>query len=219
MASDSAMGPADSPDRSPLPSSREERRSLAAANELEWLAFPALEGTHLSWKKGRAVGWDLVSADGAIWATRRGSSIVASGQNYEIQAIFKNKRRNYIYDRHDRQELVDAAGSVELNWTGAHYAGRARTVLSLGGTDYEFPIRGGKYKAKIVMPAVEIGGSAQPIARFRLTCGWYRAAQGRSPRPVEVVVSPDSISTDQMGLVIAVASSWLRSFFDSPGAS
>ena len=90
----------------------------------------------------------------------------------------KSKRRTFIVDRVLREELVDSAGSAGLSWTGGHYKGNAGTLLSIGGRNYRFPVRGSKYNAKTVMPAVEVGGSGSPIARFRLTCGWYRAAAG-----------------------------------------
>ena len=196
--------------------SREERRRPTAENKHDWLEFPGLSGTHLSWRKEESGSWELLSDSGAIWATRRRNSITASGQNYEIRHVMKSKRRNFILDRVLRKELVDSAGSAVLSWTGGHYTGKAGTVLSIGGRNYAFPLRGSKYNAKTVMPAVEVGGSGSPIARFRLTCGWYRAAQGRNPRPVEVVVSPDSLPDHQMALVVAVASPWLRSWFDSP---
>jgi len=198
--------------------SREERRQLAAENKNDWLEFPGLPGTHLMWRKGESGSWELVSGGGAVWVTRRKNSITASGQNYAMHHILKSKRRNFILDRILRWELVDSAGSTVLSWTGGHYKGNAGTVLSIGGRSYAFPVRGSKYNAKTVMPAVEVGGSGSPIALFRLTCGWYRAAQGRNPRPVEVVVSPDSLPDHQMALVVAVASPWLRSWFDSPGS-
>lgn len=114
---------------------------------------------------------------------------------------------------------MDSEGCVALSWTGSHFKGRAGTVLSFGGVDYEFPIPGSKYNAKTVMSAVEIGGSGHPLVRFRLTCGRYRAALHDDPRVVEVVVNPDALSIPQMALVIAVASPWLRTYFSSPGAS
>lgn len=144
--------------------SKEEWRRLAEANEQEWLAFPGLPGTHLSWRKWGSGRWELVSADGEIWASSRGKSITVSGLNYERRSIWRNKRRNYISDRRDRTELVDSEGRSVLSWTGSHFMGRARTVLSIGGTNFIFPVRGSKYRAKTVMPAVEIGGSHQPIA-------------------------------------------------------
>ena len=168
--------------------------------------------------KGGSGTWELLADSGAIWATRRRNSITVFGQNYEIRHVMKSKRRNFILDRVLRNELVDAEGSTVLSWTGGHYKGNAGAVLSKGGRNYAFPVRGSKYNAKTFMPAVEVGGSGSPIARFRLTCGWYRAAQGRNPRPVEVVVSPDSLPDHQMALVVAVASPWLRSWFDSPGS-
>ena len=203
--------------------SKNEWRQLTTTNEQEWLAFPNFPGTHLTWQKGESRrwayhSWDLVSADGGTWATRHGRSIAAFGRNYEIRTILKNKRRNYITDRATRCELVSSAGDIVLSWTGSHFAGNAGTVMSIGGRSYAFPVRGSKYNAKVVMPAIEAGGSGSPVARFRLTCGWYRAAQGSGPRPVQVVVSPDSLPNHQMALVVAVASLWLRSWFDTPGA-
>ena len=220
MTTESATGLENSPKASRRRLSREERRRLAAENELEWLAFPGLPGTHLTWRKGGSGSWDLVSASGAVWVTRRRQSITVSGRSYEIRHVWKNKRRNYIFDRLDRQELVDATGSVVFSWKGTHFSGRAGTVLTLRGTDYAFPIRGSVNKAKTVMSAVEIGGSGQSLAWFRLTCGSFRARnQWRTwnPGPVEVVVSPESLSTHQMALLIAVATSWIRSYFDTPG--
>lgn len=211
--SDSESGSADEPRtlRRRLP--REDRRRLAAANEQEWLAFPGLPGTHLTWRKSGSGNWDLVSAEGAIWATRRGKSVVASDRIYEICRIRTND--SFINPRY-RTELVDSAGSAVFSWTGTHSAGHARTVLSLGGVDYEFPLRGSMYKTKTVMSAVETGEPGLPLAQFRLTSGWYRAGLSWSyfpPRSVEVVVSPGFPMIPQMALVIAVASPWLRSYF------
>jgi hypothetical protein len=197
--------------------SKEERRQLATENEEDWRAFPSLVGTHFTWRRGGSGGSELVSRDGAVWATLRGKSISAFGSNYQQRTELRNKRRNFIYDRISHHELVDSEGSTVMSWRGSHYAGKAGTVLTIGSTDYVFPIRGSKYRAKTVMSAVQVGGSALPIARFRLTCGWYRAAQGSSPRPVEVVAMPSSLSTHHMALMIALASPWLRSYFDSPG--
>lgn len=220
MTRDSPAALANSSKASRQRLSRDERSRLTAANEREWLAFPGLPGTHLSWRKGRSGSWDLVTASGEIWATRRRNSITASGRSYEVRYIWKNKRRNYIFDRWHRQELVDSTGSVVFSWEGTHFAGRAGTVLTFRGKDYEFPIPGSTRKAKTVMSAVEIGGSGHRLARFRLTCGSYRAAnhwRSWNPRPVEVVATSDSLSNLQMALMIAVASSWLRSYFDTPG--
>ena len=132
-------------------------------------------------------------------------------------AFFKSKRRNYVSDRTARTELVDSAGRTVLSWTGAHFKGRAGTILSVGETRYAFPVSGSKHRAKTVMSAIEIGGSRRPIAEFRLTCGWYRAAQGTSLRNVEVVVAPDSISTHHLPLMLAVASPLLGNYFTGGG--
>ena len=159
----SESGSADEPRtlRRRLP--REDRRRLAAANEQEWLAFPGLPGTHLTWRKSGSGNWDLVSAEGAIWATRRGKSVVASDRIYEICRIRTND--SFINPRY-RTELVDSAGSAVFSWTGTHSAGRARTVLSLRGVDDEFPLRGSMYKTKTVMSAVETGEPGHPLVNF-----------------------------------------------------
>jgi hypothetical protein len=49
--------------------SREERRRLTAENRNDWLEFPGLSGTHLSWRKEESGSWELRSDGGAIWAT------------------------------------------------------------------------------------------------------------------------------------------------------
>ena len=33
-----------------------------------------------------------------------------------------------------------------LSWTGGHFKGSAGTVLSIGGRNYAFPVRGSKYE-------------------------------------------------------------------------
>jgi hypothetical protein len=196
--------------------SRDEKRCLSAENKKEWLAFPGLPGTHLTWRKGRSGSWELVSGDGAVWASRHGRSVTAAGKSYEVRDVWEGGKRPRLSSRWERRELVDSSGVVVLGWTGTHFKGIAKTVLSLGGINYEFPIRGSMYRTKTVMSAVEIGGPGHCLARFRLTCGWYRAANSwryYPPRSVEVVVSPNSLSASQMALVIAVASSWLRTYF------
>jgi hypothetical protein len=195
--------------------SKEEWRQLAVDNAIDWMSFPDLPGTHLAWSRGDARRWELTADDGAVWATLRGKSITSSGRNYEIRLV---SRRQSPGRRKSFRELVDPEGSAVFSWTGSHFSGVPGTVLSHGESDYAFPIRGSKYKAKVVMSAVGVGESSGPVARFRLTCGWYRAAQGRNPRPVEIVVNPDSLPTHQMALLVAVASPWLRSYFDSGGA-
>jgi hypothetical protein len=97
--------------------SRQERRRLTAENKNDWLEFPGLSGTHLSWRKEESGSWELLSDRGAIWATRHRNSITASGQNYEIRHVMKSKRRNFILDRVLRKELVDSAGFAVLSWT------------------------------------------------------------------------------------------------------
>ena len=73
--------------------SREERRRRTAENKNNWLEVPGLSGTHLSWRKEETGSWELASDRGAIWATRHRNSITASGQNYGVRHVMKNKRR------------------------------------------------------------------------------------------------------------------------------
>ena len=203
--------------------SKDEWRQLAADNKKDWLAFPDLPGTHLTWRKAGSGRWDLVSEDGSLWASRKGWSVSASDRHYEIKNVWTDgKKRSLSGLGLVRRELVDSSGTVALSWTGQHYGGSAGTVLSLGGVEYAFPIRGSVYKTKNVMSAVEVGGSNSPIARFRLTTGFSRTGttwKYYPPRSVEVVIRRESLPRPQMALTVAVASSWLRSYFRAGGGS
>lgn len=221
MTDGSETASADSPHAARQGLSREQRRQLAAENKRDWLAFPELHGSHLTWHKEGSGSWELRASGGDVWATRHGRSVTANGKSYEVRDVWEGGKRPRLSGRWERKELVDSAGAVELSWTGTHFKGNARTILTLGDVDYAFPVRGSAYDAKTVMSAIAADGSSRSLARFRLTCGWYRAAlssMSGTLRPVEVVVLTDSLPTLQMALIIAVASPWLLSYFQKGGA-
>jgi len=196
-----------------------ERRQMTKLNAQEWHDFPGLSGTHLSWRRGAGAGWELVSSENQVWAIRDKRSLAALGQRYEIRSIWEGGKKSWISSGWVRQELVDSSGSVVMSWIGLHFHFSATTVLTMDGTEFEFPIQGTNINT--VMSAHVAGGSDQPLARFRLLSPpWFAKdpVEGLMPsEAVEVAVSPGAIAMPQVVLIVALASSWIRSYFAHGG--
>ena len=184
-------------------------KQAAAEVEQDWRTFPRLPGTHLSWCRRKWRTWDLVSGQGAVWATiRHAGGVYGVGSehlNVEVKGrSFEMTRQCWTgQPDYSARELTDSTGTSVLRRSGSHFHWHAGSVVWLldGGT-FTFPVVGRTNKA--LMSAVDESGVS--VIRYRLVT--VRLAHiasnfGYGRMKVEIVVSPQ-VSIPRIELLVAV---------------
>jgi hypothetical protein len=185
-----------------------------SAIDQEWIAFPDLPGTHLSWSMAQRRTWEIVSKNGDRWATLRppvdsdGCRVNVKDSTYVLSEDGGHVRRTSRKYQSRQVHAIGSNGSPIMSWTGGHYSGVPGTVLSLAdGRRLSFPVRRSGHRT--LMSAVEEGGSDVPLITYRLTRGTTWLPPSLSLRQifsVKIVVSPDALSIQDVALLVAVSS-------------
>lgn len=176
--------------------------------------FATLPGTHLTLRQGGAATWELVTADGEVWARCRGGSfthfhqlwrgIDVRGESYRWRGFGTTIRKTH--------ELVAKSSSeVVLRMTGTHFNKKATTRVELIGQDtYGFPVKNG------MMSAVDSSGNI--LARYRLNRS--RIKVNPDPRKmIEVVADTSGLSIFGFDLVVAVSTVFIGRYSEVPVGS
>ena len=107
---------------------RQKKNVAQAELDQRWDRFAHLPGTRLSWHKRRWGNWDLVTANGEVWATVKegwgSTQISARGKTYYSRDVSEP------YKPPKEWEWVDDAGLPVLRFKGTHFERRAYTTLT-----------------------------------------------------------------------------------------
>jgi hypothetical protein len=187
----------------------------------QWLAFPNVPGTRLSWRRVKWRTWELVPRSGSVWATLHleGGSFVGpercvitvKDQKFEMLGGSWGVGKADQSDRH----LVSSKGTSVLQRSGVHFGRAAGTSVRLSHQGvYTFPVTG-QFNTGL-MSAVDRAGNT--LIRYRLHV--VRLAQaaigfGYGRMKVEMMVSPEALSIQRIELLAAVTSELLPAYFQS----
>jgi hypothetical protein len=177
----------------------------------EMMNGPVLPGVLIRWVKRARGRYRLVRDDGTVVADvqrRVGSlrSVKVGDRAYRA----RYKRRQWLYwpQRYVRAVEDISTGRVVLTIQGVHFNHKDDSLIKLAdGRTLTFPVEG----TYAEMQAFDENGKS--LMRFRPAESgpWMRNGLLLS-RPIEVVVSPEEALTDDVVLVIAVASPFLRQY-------
>lgn len=189
--------------------------------EAERRDFPKLLGKHLYLRKTGQGSWEYVNDSTGAVEVRCASSVFArfpksvtcQGRTYEWQRVGK---RALIKDPRVMDLVNVATKSRVLRRSGVHFNHLAGTRITLGGTEFRFPVRGRQSTA--VMSATD--GSGNHVVEYRVTT---HEGSTRMPGPwlskltTEVVISPSALTIPHIQLLVAVSSRLIFDFFQKPG--
>jgi len=199
-------------------SGKKTNEELAGEGQQEWLDFPNLVGTHLSWRRRGIRTVELVAADGSVWAAidNRGADLFRNTEIHADGRIFEVRQRKELKAR--IKDVVDMqTGETVMGITGRHYNRRGDTKAALSDQgSLEFPVRGSGPR-KAVMYAIDEKGCV--LIRYRLkkpTVGDWLAGRVMSVTRVEVVVSPIAMAMPIRSVLVAASSKLLVSYFQHP---
>jgi hypothetical protein len=197
------------------------KKEMMAKYKRQWLAFPNAPGTRLSWRRVKWRTWELAPESGSAWATLRleGGSFVGpercvitvKDQKFEMQGGTWGVRTTDQSDRH----LVSSTGTSVLQRSGVHFGRSAGTSVRLSHQGvYTFPVTG--HFNTGLMSAVDRAGNT--LIRYRLHV--VRPAQavigfGYGRMKVEMMVSPEALSIQNIELLAAATSELLPAYFQS----
>lgn len=189
-------------------------RKKAAQAELDqrWDGFAHLPGTRLSWHKRRWGNWELVAANGEVWATVKegwgSTQISARGKTYERRDVSRP------YEPPMEWEWVDDAGLPVLRFKGTHFERRAGTALTLRDESaWKFPVTGRWNQG--LMTAVDQWQNG--YIHYRLNPPTrVLAIDAKSRRRVESVISPAAHEIPHIALIAASTPGLLLGYFSSP---
>ena len=194
---------------------RRQKKNVAQAElDQRWDRFADLPGTRLSWHKRRWGNWDLVTANGEVWATVKegwgSTQISARGKTYYSRDVSEP------YKPPKEWELVDDAGLPVLRFKGTHFERRAYTTLTLRDeSEWRFPVTGRWNQG--LMTAVDqyrnghIHYRLNPPARVL-------AIDTNSWRRIESVISPAAHEIPHIALIAASTPRLLLGYFSSPSS-
>ena len=179
----------------------------------DWIAFPTLPGIHLLWSRTSWNTWELQSTGGARWATLRppvdaeGCRITVDTATFVVRETGHVRRTSKKYQSR-RIDSVDPSGLPVISWKGGHYARVAGTHLCVSdGRHFSFPVR--RSGNRILMSAVEDGGSQDQLVTYRLTRGttWLPPRMSlRQIYSVQIVVGSKAHSIPDLALLISLTS-------------
>jgi hypothetical protein len=129
-------------------------------------------------------------------------SVTYQGRTYEWRRVGKRK---FIQAARVRDLVNVATNSPVLRRTGRHFEGRAGTRIVTSGSEFSFPVKGGRHSA--VMSAID--GSGNRLIEYR--------SIRFSRRIVEVVINPEYATAPHIHLVAAVSSRLIFDFFRTGG--
>ena len=195
-------------------SKRAARKRLLAEVESEWHNFPNLPGTHLSWRKVGRGSWELINdSNGAVSTRRERRRSTPRGH------VFTSQGRTYAWQRVSSRwkspaaDLVNVATNAQvLRISGGHFNGRAGTRVTLTGQgEIQFPVRGTGGRA--LMSAIDESGNC--LVEYRSVQAkrgafWYHSTS-------DVAIDPNTLTTPQIELLVAVSATFLPSYFQSGG--
>ncbi len=192
------------------------RKHARVEAEREWLVFPDLPGTHLSWRKIGWGKWELVAQNERVWVTMthrifKPSSIADTSLTYEERPMQPPKEGSH--------QWVDARGESICTVTGSHWDRNEGCSMTFGtlGT-LSFPVKGKWNRA--VMSAINEEGDV-PI-RYRLNPIAGNLPIGNPPfscnlKRVEAVVAPGAATLPHLVLLIASSCPLLLAYFQHSG--
>jgi hypothetical protein len=196
-------------------------RQSDRGGQQEWLDFPKLIGTHLSWRRSTGRTVELVAADGSVWATitNRGgdlfrhTKVLVDGRTFEVRLRKERKARF--------RALVDSqTDETVLEMTGRHFNRRGDTKAILSDRlSLEFPVAGSR-PTRAVMHAVDDMGNV--LIHYRLkkvTVGDWWASRLRGVKRVEIVVTPMAMAIPNCSVLVAGTSKLLVTYFEHPSGA
>jgi hypothetical protein len=172
---------------------------------------PDLPGVRIRWVKRAGGRYRLVRDDGTVVADvqrRVGSLRSVKVGDRAYRARYERWEWLYWPERDVRAMEDTSTGRVVLTVQGVHFNHKDDSVIRLAdGRTLTFPVEG----TYAEMRAFDEDG--KPLMRFRPAESgpWMRKGLFLS-RPIEVVVSPEEDLTDDLVLVIAVASPFLHQY-------
>jgi hypothetical protein len=175
---------------------------------------PDLPGVRVRWLKRAAGRYRLVRDDGTVVAdVQRRVGLLRSVRVGDRAYQARYDWWEWLWGDRDVRAMEDTStGRVVLTVQGVHFNHNDDSVIILAnGRTLTFPVEG----TYAEMQAFDEYG--KPLMRFRPAESgpWMRKGLLLS-RPIEVVVSPEEDLTDDLILVIAVASPFLHQYLRRP---
>ena len=189
----------------------------------EWARFASLPGTRVVWKRQGKNQYELFANDRCLATVQLdafyGVVKTLSINVDERRVDYERRRLRRRWQRGGAPELVEVTASrPALIIRGGHGNHRADGTIELPGHGtFGFPVRGTDWVVA-VMSAVDESGKSQLQYRIGDSKLAVKTWQ-RNLDSLEVVIAPEcQMAMESVLLLIAVSSSWLRSYFEESGS-